>query len=78
MIIVGGYHGIRFYEREVQHLGIDIAKLNHFATAISSDGETLIDPFKFTNDYDGFYLLLSKPAPLNQNSIIIGLESTAH
>ena len=60
------------------YAGIDIAKLNHFAAAISSDGEILIEPFKFTNDYDGFYLLLSKLAPLDQNSIIIGLESTAH
>ena len=60
------------------YVGIDIAKLNHFATAISSDGEILIEPFKFTNDYDGFYLLLSSLAPLDQNSIIIGLESTAH
>ena len=60
------------------YVGIDIAKLNHFAAAISSEGEVLIEPFKFTNDYDGFYLLLSKLAPLDQNSIIIGLESTAH
>ena len=60
------------------YVGIDIAKLNHFAAAISSDGEILIEPFKFTNDYDGFYLLLSNLAPLNQDSIIIGLESTAH
>ena len=60
------------------YVGIHIAKLNHFAAAISSDGEILIEPFKFTNDYDGFYLLLSKLAPLDQNSIIIGLESTAH
>ena len=60
------------------YVGIDIAKLNHFAAAISSDGEILIDPFKFSNDYDGFYLLLSKLAPLDQSSIIIGLESTAH
>ena len=60
------------------YVDINIAKLNHFATAISSDGEILIEPFKFTNDYDGFYLLLSKLAPLDQNSIIIGLESTAH
>lgn len=60
------------------YVGIDIAKLNHFAAVISSDGEILIEPFKFTNDYDGFYLLLSKLAPLDQNSIIIGLESTAH
>ena len=60
------------------YVGIDIAKLNHFAAAISSDGEILIEPFKFSNDYDGFYLLLSHLAPLDQNSIIIGLESTAH
>ena len=59
-------------------VGIDIAKLNHFAAAISSDGEILIEPFKFSNNYDGFYLLLSHLAPLDQNSIIIGLESTAH
>ena len=56
------------------YVGIDIAKLNHFAAVISSDGEILIEPFKFTNDYDGFYLLLSKLAPLDQSSIIIGLE----
>ena len=60
------------------YVGIDIAKLNHFAAAISSDGGILIEPFKFTNDYDGFYLLLSSLAPLDQNSIIIGLESTVH
>ena len=60
------------------YVGIDIAKLNHFAAAISSQGEVLIEPFKFSNDYDGFYLLLSKLAPLDQNSIIIGLGSTAH
>ena len=59
-------------------VGIDIAKLNHFAAAVSSDGKILIEPFQFSNDYDGFYLLLSKLAPLDQHSIIIGLESTAH
>ena len=57
-------------------VGIDIAKLNHFAAAISSDGEILIEPFQFSNDYDGFYLLLSKLAPLDQHSIIIGLRHT--
>lgn len=60
------------------YVGIDIAKLYHFASAVSSDGEILIEPFKFSNDFDGFYLLLSKLAPLDQHSIIIGLESTAH
>ena len=60
------------------YVGIDIAKLNHFASAISSDGEVLIEPFKFSNDYDGFYLLVSNLNALDQNSIVIGLESTAH
>ncbi|MFQ6842296.1 MAG: IS110 family transposase [Lachnospiraceae bacterium] len=60
------------------YVGIDIAKLNHFASAISSDGEELIKPFKFTNDNDGFHLLISKLDPLDKDSLIIGLESTAH
>ena len=42
------------------YVGIDIAKLNHFAAAISSDGEIILEPFKFTNDADGFQLLVSK------------------
>ena len=60
------------------YLGIDIAKLNHFASALSSDGEILIEPFQFSNDNDGFHLLLSKLEGLDKDSIIIGLESTAH
>ena len=59
-------------------VGIDIAKLNHFAAAISSDGEIILEPFKFTNDADGFQLLISKLESFDKNSIIIGLESTAH
>ena len=48
MIIDGGHHGIRLYEggttsrREI-FVGIDICKLNHFAAAISSDSEILIE-----------------------------------
>lgn len=62
------------------YVGIDIAKLNHFASAISSDGEVLIEPFKFTNDGDGFQMLVSKLDSLDAepDSIIIGLESTVH
>ncbi len=59
-------------------VGIDIAKLNHFAAAVSSDGEIILEPFKFTNDADGFLLLVSKLESFDKNSIIIGLESTAH
>lgn len=39
---------------------IDIAKLNHFASAISSNSEMLIESLKFTNDNDVFHLLFSK------------------
>ena len=60
------------------YIGIDIAKLNHFAAAISSDGEIILEPFKFTNDADVFQLLVSKLKSFDKNSIIIGLESTAH
>ena len=64
----------------VIYVGIDIAKLNHFASAISSDGEILMEPFKFTNDGDGFSLLESTLASIcdDKDNIIIGLESTAH
>lgn len=60
------------------YFGIDIAKLNHFASAIDSDGVLLIEPFEFLNDNDGFHMLLSKLNSFDKNSIIIGLESTAH
>lgn len=60
------------------YVGIDIAKLNHFASAVSSDGEVLIEPFKFTNDNDGFCLLVSRLSSFEKDELIIGLESTAH
>ena len=61
------------------YVGVDIAKLNHFASAISSDGEVLIEPFKFTNDADGFQMLVSKLILLNKEpDSIINLEPTAH
>lgn len=60
------------------YVGIDIAKLNHFASAINSDGVVLIEPFEFLNDNDGFYMLLSKLNSFEKDSIIVGLESTAH
>ena len=60
------------------YVGIDIAQLDHFAAGDFSDGEIHIEPFKFTNDDNGFHLLISKLAYYDKNSIIIGLESTAH
>ena len=62
------------------YVGIDIAKLNHFVSAISSDSAELMKPFKFTNDGDGFQLMHSRLTELSyeDDSSIIGLESTAH
>ena len=60
------------------YVGIDISKLNHYAAAIDSDGVVQIESFEFTNDNDGFYMLVSKLEQFESDSIIIGLESTAH
>ena len=60
------------------YVGIDIAKLNHYASAIDSDGVVLFEPFEFLNDNAGFYTLLSKLNAFEPDDIIIGLESTAH
>jgi transposase len=59
-------------------VGIDIAKLNHLASVISSEGEVLVKPFKFTDDNAGFFRLLSALDSFDRSSLIIGLESTAH
>ncbi len=59
-------------------VGVDIAKKTHFVAALSSDGEVLLEPFEFCNDFDGFSKLLSKVHTFEKSSLIIGLESTAH
>lgn len=51
------------------YVGIDIAKLNHFASDISSDGTELMNLFKFTNDGVGFQLLNSRLPMYNVNSL---------
>ena len=60
------------------YAGIDIAKLNHFASVLSSDGKFLVEPFKFSNDNDGFCKLLAVLNNYDKSSLVIGLESTAH
>ena len=60
------------------YAGIDIAKFNHYAAVISSDGLVLTEPFKFSNDGDGFQRLSSELSDYAPESVIIGLESTAH
>lgn len=60
------------------YAGIDIAKLNHFASVLSADGKVLVEPFKFTNDNNGFCKLLEVLNHFDKSSLIVGLESTAH
>ena len=60
------------------YVGIDIAKLKHFAAAMTTDGEIVIEPFGFENNAKGFNLLLSKLKCFKKEEMIIGLESTAH
>ena len=60
------------------YVGIDIAKLNHFASALSSDSEILLQPFSFSNSYDGLCKLQTKLEPFGTDDPVIALESTAH
>lgn len=60
------------------YLGIDIAKLNHVASAIDSDGQVLFSTLCFTNDHRGFQRLLDSILPFDKLTLLIGLESTAH
>jgi len=60
------------------YVGIDIAKQLHVATILSSDGDMLVKPFKFSNDQDGFSRFLSFVEPFDKDNLILGLESTAH
>ena len=60
------------------YVGIDIAKNTHWASAMNSDGEILLDPFYFQNNNEGFQKFTSKLSSFNKQKMLIGLESTAH
>ena len=57
-------------------IGIDIAKSTHFASGVNSDGEVLINPFKFTNDNQGFNLFINTFKDFDLSNCLVGLEST--
>lgn len=59
-------------------VGIDIAKLTHVATIMTSENEVLVPPFSFGNDRAGFAALDSALEGYPKETILIGLESTAH
>lgn len=60
------------------YVGIDVAKTNHYASIIDSNGEVIDEPFLVKNNQDGFYLLYQKIKNYNKDKLLIGLESTAH
>ena len=60
------------------YIGIDIAKNTHWASAMSSDGEILLQPFSFQNNNEGFQKFISKLSCFDKQKMLIGLESTAH
>lgn len=60
------------------YVGIDIAKNTHWASAMNSDGEILLEPFSFQNNNDGFQKFISKLSSFDKQKMLIGLESTAH
>lgn len=61
------------------YVGIDIAKQNYVASAVSTDGEIIFEPFGcFTNDNSCFQKLLDNLSYLGKEEMLIGMESTAH
>jgi len=60
------------------YVGIDVAKTNHYASIIDSNGEVLYEPFLVKNNQDGFNLLYQKIKNYDKDKLLIGLESTAH
>lgn len=60
------------------YVGIDIAKNTHWASAMNSDGEILLEPFSFQNNNEGFQKFIFKLSSFDKQKILIGLESTAH
>jgi len=60
------------------YIGIDIAKSKHYASAISSDGVVLVEPFAFYNSRKGFDFLLDNLNKLDFSDCLFGLEATGH
>ncbi|MCK9862112.1 IS110 family transposase [Paenibacillus sp. ATY16] len=67
-----------------QHLviGVDIAQQTHVARAVNFRGIVIGHPLSFSNDEEGFQVLLqwvhSLQAAHNLNSAIVGMEPTGH
>lgn len=60
------------------YLGIDIAKTNHVASLIDSEGNILVKAIKFTNSNEGLDKLLSSLTNYDLSNILISMEATGH
>jgi len=60
------------------YVGIDIAKLTHFACIVDPYGQLFTQSFPFENNAAGFDLLLSHLSNFSIDNLVIGFESTAH
>ena len=60
------------------YASIDVAKFNHFASVISSDVEVRVEPFKFSNYFEGFRSLSLVLDKYDRDRLLVGIESTAH
>lgn len=62
------------------YLGIDIAKTNHVASLIDSEGNTLGKPIKFTNSKEGYEKLISSIHEFVKDNcqVLVGMEATGH
>lgn len=59
MVITDGFRGTKKMKEKhhlILYVGINIAKLNYFASAISSDDEVLTQPFQYSNNTDDFHM----------------------
>lgn len=59
-------------------LGIDIAKSNHVASLIDSEGNTVIKTIKFTNSVEGYQKLKEQIAYTPVSDVLIAMEATGH
>ena len=59
-------------------LELILQKNTHWASAMNSDGEILLEPFSFQNNNEGFQKFISKLSSFDKQKMLIGLESTAH
>lgn len=62
------------------YCGIDIAKFNHEASVISSDGKALLSSISFSNTKEGCEKLVAlfKRLNINIEDVLIGMEATGH